>query len=123
VIRQAFLGAVLLGATACSAGEPNLLGGRHKCWSDADPRNAALLEGNLQLGYASSKLATPDGTDFNVEFPFMTVRQGLSDDATVLMDGGQVVATQGEYVTVFGGYGSDGIVLVCSIEERGPFRT
>jgi hypothetical protein len=118
VIRKALLGAVLLGATACSIAEPNLLGGREKCWSEGDPRNAALLEGRLDLAISSNSgtLITPDGTDFETEFPFMSVRE--SDDTVVLVHDGQIVAQSGETVTLFGGYGPDGVLLVCAIEER-----
>jgi hypothetical protein len=46
----------------------------------------------------------------------MSVRE--SDDTVVLVHDGQIVAQSGETVTLFGGYGPDGVLLVCAIEER-----
>ena len=96
----------------------DLLGGREKCWSDSDFHLAALFDGTLELSSASGGgvLHTSDGTDFDTEFPFMTVR--TEGDNVVLLDDGAIVAASGDTVTVFGGMGEDGIFLICSIEER-----
>ncbi len=102
--------------TGC--GGVNLLGGRQPCWSEADRRSATLMRGqlNLELGTNGGTLATPEGTDFDVKFPFMTVDH--VGDVVVLTDEGKTIALSGETVTVFGGLGSNGDILVCSIEEQ-----
>jgi hypothetical protein len=92
----------------CSLVQPNLLGGREKCWGESDPRMATLMKGRLDLapGSGGGTLVTPEGTDFETQFPFMTVESGI--DPPVLVDGGRTVSISGETVTVFGGLGSDG---------------
>ena len=77
---------------------------------------ATLMRGrlDLELGSNGGTLATPEGTDFDVTFPFMTVDH--VGDVVVLTDEGKTVALSGETVTVFGGLGSEGNILVCSIE-------
>jgi hypothetical protein len=104
----------------CSLAQPNLLGGREKCWGESDPRMATLMKGRLDLAPGSERgtLATPEGTDFEIQFPFMTVEPGT--DMPVLVDRGRTVAINGETVTVFGGLGSDGVIVVCAVEERFP---
>ena len=107
--------------SSCSL-TPNLLGGREKCWAQSDSRAATLMEGRLDLVDGSDRgtLSTSDGTDFDVQFPFMTVRwNGETVPGLELVDDGRTVAFSGETVTVFGGYGSDGVLVVCAIEERG----
>ena len=78
------------------------------------------MKGRLDLapGSGHGTLATPEGTDFETQFPFMTVENVI--DPPVLVDGGRTVAISGETVTVFGGLGSDGVIVVCAIEERQP---
>jgi len=118
--RLALAGLLLIGAFAagCSVAEPNLLGGRERCWNnEADPRLATLMKGTLELDPAGSSLATPEGDAFPLEFPVLVVKTVAGGVAMV--DGsGATVATDGELVTVFGGLGSDGAIAVCAVEER-----
>jgi hypothetical protein len=106
--------AILL--TGC--GSLNVLGGRQPCWSEADRRMATLMRGQLllDLDTGTGTLSTPEGTEFPTRFPFMTVDH--VGDIVVLTDEGRTIALSGETVTVFGGLGSDGVILVCSIEEQ-----
>jgi hypothetical protein len=79
---------------------------------------ATLMRGQLflDIGSGTGTLATPDGTDFPARFPFMSV--GKVGDTVVLTNEGRTIALNGETVTVFGGLGSDGAILVCSLEEQ-----
>lgn len=100
----------------CSIAEPNLLGGREKCWSDSDPHAATLMKGWVELDTDPPVMHTADGEDFPLEFPFMTVRS--TDRGPELFDGGVAVAGNGELITVFGGLDSDGSIAVCAVEEH-----
>ena len=116
--RHVLIAAAAFALLLSGCGGVNLLGGRQPCWSEADRRAATLMRGELQLELMSNSgtLATPEGTDFPVQFPFMTV--STVADSVVLTYEGRTVATSGETVTVFGGLGPDGILLVCSIENE-----
>jgi hypothetical protein len=116
VIAKPFLAAVLLSATACSVAEPNLLGGREKCWSESDPHAATLMKGWVELDTDPPVMHTPEGEDFSLEFPFLAIRS--TDHGPELTDDGATVAENGELITVFGGLGSDGAIAVCAVEER-----
>src|SRR5688572_8473285 len=109
---------LLLAAFVCAcsvAGSVNLLGGREKCWSDSQPRMATLMNGRLELGTFPWHLDTPEGEIFDIDLAGLT----LNDTATSIEDvNGNVLANEGEMVTVFAGLGSDGVLLVCGIEER-----
>jgi hypothetical protein len=78
------------------------------------------MDGRLDLAVGSGRgtLHTSDGTDFETEFPFMTVKS--ENGTAVLVDHGTRVAASGDTVTVFGGAGARGVFLVCAIEERHP---
>lgn len=116
-IAPTFVATICTGLLACTA-TADFLGGREKCWSDEDFHLAALFDGRLELSATSGggTLHTTDGTDFDVEFPFMAVRSDAGN--VVLVDNGATVAANGDTVTVFGGMDEEGTFLVCSIEER-----
>jgi hypothetical protein len=101
---------------ACSIREPNLLGGREKCWSDSDPHAATLMKGWVELDTDPPVMHTAEGEDFSLEFPFMTVRS--TDHGPDLTDGNVTVAENGELITVFGGLSADGSIAVCAVEEH-----
>ena len=103
---------------ACAAAEPNLLGGRERCWDEAaDPKLETLMRGTLELDPSGSVLHTPEGERFALNFPLLAVRTA-SGTMSVVDGSGTAVATHGELVTVFGGLGADRVIQVCAIEER-----
>src|SRR5688572_28821174 len=107
---------VLLGCELASASDGRInLTGRDLCWPASSPRNAALMMGRLDLGTYPWFLNTPDGVQFQIDFAGPTLN---SSGDTVLNGDGVEVGRDGEMVTVFGGYASDEILLVCSIDER-----
>jgi len=118
VSRYFLIAFASLAMLLAGCGGLNLLGGRQPCWSEADHRSATLMRGRLDLvlGSNGGTLATPDGTGFQVTFPFMTVDH--VGEIVVLTDEGKTIALSGETVTVFGGLGPNGDILVCSIEEQ-----
>ena len=110
-----------LAVAACSGaaaegGRINLTG-RDLCGPSTENRLAASMMGQLELGPYPWTLMTPEGEPFTLDFRGLTINAG----ANALVDGsGTTLANEGEMVTVFGGYGSDEILLVCSIDERHP---
>jgi hypothetical protein len=121
VVQPTVALAVAVSLAACSALADNTLGGRERCWGNEDPRLATLMKGTLDLRNAEAThiLDTPEGDEFLVTFPFMSVQPGESGLILIDDDRG-TVATDGELVTVFGGLGGDGVIVVCAIEERHP---
>lgn len=75
------------------------------------------MKGYLRLDPQRSTLDTPEGETLQLSFSGLTVR---SDGTMTTLDdsGGALAAIDGELVTVFGGLGSDGSMLVCAVEER-----
>jgi hypothetical protein len=72
------------------------------------------MTGRLELGAFPWHLDT-EGEVFDIDLAGLT----LNDTATAVEDAsGNVVAKEGEMVTVFAGLGEDGVLLVCDIEER-----
>jgi hypothetical protein len=114
-----FLTVLTLTIAGCAAVEPNLLGGRERCWNDdAEPRQETVMRGTLDLDpVVGSALDTPEGERFDIDFPVLVVKS-VAGDVAVVEPGGATVATDGELVTIFGGLGSDEVIQVCAIEER-----
>jgi hypothetical protein len=108
--------ALALAAGGCSFGG-NLLGGREKCWPEGQPRAASLWRGILRIDATGGRLATPEGEDIPLAPGTLTTRLG-ADGAGELVRGQEVVARAGDDVTLFGGAGSDGTLVVCGVEER-----
>jgi hypothetical protein len=107
--------AAIVSACSFAAPEINLIGGRDKCWSKAEPRMATLMRGRLDLGPYPWALDTPEGEVFDIDFS----GPRLDDTKTKLLDAsGREIGREGELVTVFGGLGADGVIMVCGIEER-----
>ena len=106
VVVSVVLGCSLAGGT---------LGRREKCWSQSDARVASLMKGNLRL--AAPALDTAEEETLQLSFSGLTVRREGASLALVDRRGA-VAANDGELVTVFGGLGSDGSMLVCAVEER-----
>jgi hypothetical protein len=105
---------VLLGTIACSL-TPGTLGGRQTCWSDSVPRAASLWRGILRIDTLGGQLDTPEG-DVIPLIPG-TLQFHMSEEGGELVRGADVVARAGQDVTLFGGAGSDGALVVCAVEE------
>jgi hypothetical protein len=111
----ATVGFALLSAVGCSLGS-GTLGGRERCWPEGDPRAASLWRGTLRIDATSGRLETPEGEVIPLKPGALATRvgnRGLGE----LVRGGEVVARSGDDVTLFGGAGSDGALLVCAVEE------
>jgi hypothetical protein len=91
------------------------LGGRDKCWSTDDPRSASLWRGILQIDASGGRLTAPEG-DLVLLPGTLSTRVGESG-AGELVRGSDVVAREGDEVTLFGGIGGDGTMVVCGVEE------
>ena len=107
---------LLAGAiSGCSIGE-GTLGGREKCWPASDARGAALWRGILRIDTGGGRLNTPEG-DVIALLPGALSTRVSQTGMGELMDGGEVAARDGDDVTLFGGIGSDGSMVVCGVEE------
>ena len=93
----------------------NTLGGREKCWSEQDSRVPSLWRGTLQIDTFGAQLQAPEGN--LVLLPgTLTTRLG-EGGAGELVQGSDVVARAGDIVTLWGGIGGDGTMVVCAVEE------
>ena len=98
--------------------EINLLGGRQKCWPEEPPRAASLWRGTLQIDAAGARLATPEGDVIPLLPGALTTRLGADGRTGELVRDSDVVAKAGDDVTLFGGAGADGALVVCDVEEK-----
>jgi hypothetical protein len=111
---------VMFAVGACGFGGSNLLGGREKCWPESDARMASIWRAILVIDATGGRLDTPEGD----VIPLLPgALQTRIDDGGVgqLVRGSDVVATAGEDVTLFGGAGADGALVVCGVEEVHAF--
>lgn len=111
----AALALVLVLEAGCTAGGHINLTGRDLCWPDSAPRLATLMRGDLELGVYPWHLDTPEGEIFQIDFAGLTLN---STADSVLDSSGRNVGNDGESVTIFGGLDENGVIVVCSIEER-----
>ena len=102
------------GCATAEGGRINMTG-RDLCWPSSERRLATLMRGELDLGVYPWYLKTPEGEDFQIDFAGISLN---STGDAVLDSSGNNLGNDGELVTVFAGYGSDEILLVCAIEER-----
>ncbi len=109
------LGVLLLGTVGCSL-EINVLGGREKCWPESPPRAASVWRGILRIDVSGGRLETSEGEVIPLLPGTLQTRVGAADIGE-LMRGSDVVAKAGDDVTLFGGTGVDGALLVCAVEE------
>ena len=110
-------GALAVLITGCSlTGGGNLLGGREKCWPADPPRAASIWRGILQIDENGSRLTTPEGDAIPLAPGSLTTRLN-PDGSGDLLKGSDVVARAGDDVTLFGGAGADGYLVVCGVEE------
>jgi hypothetical protein len=105
----------LLGAAGCSL-EPNLLGGREKCWPESPPRAASIWRGILRIDATGGRLDTPEGDVIPLLSGALETQVGAGGVGE-LVRGSDVVARAGDDVTLFGGAGADGALVVCGVEE------
>jgi len=116
--RFAIVGHVVLAwtvATAISGCSLDTLGGRQKCWSEGDPRTASLWRGTLQIDAFGGRLLAPEG-DLVLVPGTLSTRLG-EGGVGELVQGSDVVARAGDSVTLWGGIGGDGTMVVCAVEE------
>lgn len=109
-ILAALLASVVL--AGCIAG--GTLGGREKCWTDQ--RAASVWRGILGIDGTNATLSTPEGEVIPLWPGALGWRIG-TDGVGELTKGEEVVARAGDDVTLFGGAGADGFLVVCGVEE------
>jgi hypothetical protein len=109
------LGFALLTAAGCSL-TSGTLGGREKCWPEGDARAPSLWRGILRIDASGGRLDTPEGDVIPLLPGALDVRVG-GEGVGELVNGSDVVARAGDDVTLFGGAGSDGALVVCGVEE------
>ena len=113
-VLAGLLSALLVVAGCSLAG--GTLGGRSKCWPETDKRMASLFRGTLVIDESGPRLSTPEGDVIPLRQG--TLRGSVAADGTgQLVRGTEVVAKEGDDVTLFGGAGADGALVVCDVEE------
>lgn len=114
--RSLSLAVLVLVVGACGFAGGNLLGGRDKCWPEGDARMASIWRGILVIDATGGRLDTPEGDVIPLLPGALQTRIGAGGVGQ-LMRGSDVVATNGQDVTLFGGAGADGALVVCGVEE------
>ena len=107
--------AALVVVAGCGFGG-DTLGGRQTCWPDTDHRSPSLWRGTLDIDASGGRLDTPEGDVIPLIDGALRLRVGASGSGE-LVRGDEVVARAGDDVTLFGGAGSDGALVVCAVEE------
>ena len=113
--RLLLIATILAVVAGCSV-SGGTLGGRDKCWPADPPRAAGIWRGVLVIDETTSQLATLEGEVIPLLPGALTTRIG-GDGKGELMAGDDVVAFAGEDLTLFGGMGADGTLVVCALEE------
>jgi len=107
--------AATVALAACSI-TGGTLGGREKCWPADPPRAASVWRGVLAIDDVNASLSAPEGEVIPLAPGALGWRVG-PDGTGELTSGDQVVARAGDDVTLFGGAGADGYLVVCDVEE------
>lgn len=102
-------------SAACSPGS-GLLGGRETCWPESEGRLASIWRGTLRIDATGSRLELLEG-DVMPLWPGELATRVDGDGVGHLVHGEDAVATSGQDVTLFGGGGSDGSLVVCGVEQ------
>ena len=110
------IGLLLVVTIGCSIGG-GTLGGREKCWPESDSRAASLWRGILRIDASGGRLETPEGDVIPLISGALETRVGTAGE---LFRGTDVVAKTGDDVTLFGGAGADGALVVCAVEAVHP---
>lgn len=105
----------VISAVGCSL-TPGTLGGREKCWAESDQRAPSIWRGILRIDASGGRLETPEGEVIPLLPGALRTRVGDSGAGELVL-GTDVVARAGDDLTLFGGAGSDGALVVCAIEE------
>lgn len=113
LLSAVLLATVLVAGCALTGGT---LGGREKCWPESPARAASIWRGILVIDAVTASLATPEGESIPLAPGALTWRIS-ADGAGELVSGDRVVARNGNDVTLFGGAGADGYLVVCAVEE------
>ena len=92
------------------------LGGREKCWPASDARAATLWRGVLEIDTGGGRLRTPEG-DVIVLLPGALAPRVTERRVGELVRGSDVLAREGDDVTLFGGIAGDGTMVVCGLEK------
>jgi hypothetical protein len=108
--------ALLMVALAGCSISGGTLGGREKCWPAEPPRAASIWRGVLAIDENGGQLWTPEGEVIVLWPGALSTRIG-ADGTGELVSGNDVVARAGQDLTLFGGMGADGALVVCGIEE------
>lgn len=117
--RPLALASVLVLVAGCSMGS-GTLGGREKCWPESQRRVASVWRGVLRIDARGGRLDTPEGDVIPLLPGALSILPGAAGGGELLR-GSDVVARAGDDVTLFGGAGADGALVVCAVEEnRGP---
>ena len=114
-LRTVVLGLAFLSVAGCSLAG-GTLGGREKCWPESEARMASVWRGILRIDAAGGRLDTPEGDVIPLLPGALQTRVG-DGGVGQLVRGSDVVATAGQDVTLFGGAGGDGALVVCGVEE------
>ena len=77
---------------------------------------ASLWRGTLEIDAAGARLATPEGDVIPLRPGALGIRIG-ADGAGELVAGDRAAARTGDDVSLFGGAGADGSLVVCDVEE------
>ena len=77
---------------------------------------ASVWRGVLRIDASQAELDTPEGDVIPLIAGALQTRIGEGGIGQ-LVRGSEVVATAGQDVTLFGGAGADGALVVCAVEE------
>ena len=113
--RALSLGLIVIVVGGCGLAG-GTLGGRDKCWPESDARMASIWRGILRIDARGGHLDTPEGDAIPLLPGALQTRVG-DGGVGQLVRGSDVVATNGQDVTLFGGAGADGALVVCGVEE------
>ena len=80
------------------------------------PGAASLWRGILRIDASGGRLETPEGDVIPLLPGVLQTRAGAAG-AGELVRGTDVVARAGDDLTLFGGAGADGALVVCAVEE------
>jgi len=106
--------ATVLGACSLAGGT---LGGRGKCWPAEPPRGASIWRGILTMDENGFRLVTPDAEDIWLVAGRLSFRWTPGAAGNIVDRSGNVIAIAGQDITLFGGMGADGGLVVCGLEE------